>query len=209
MKYNELYEIVTKYYPVGLDELDIGYSEYPGMKEFLNRVNVMFASENYEGKWKAFISSFKLGTNEMLEANWQSPLSDWCYTGSLMINRRNMDDLTHIKELIINVSFLAPLYSIYSRDRIEYLDNGSLMEFNPFLTVSPFGSYEKLFALCREKIEREYPGYRLIPFNLLSEKIKSIYVPGSINGLDATVYQALFKLHDITILPYHGDPSYE
>jgi hypothetical protein len=209
MDYNDLYRIITAYYPIGINELDVGYLESPGIQKLLARSNRMFDSENYEGKWKPFINSFKEEANEILEVSWESPLSEWCFTGTMVVNKRDISGITHIQELVVNLSFLAPIYTVFGRDRIEYFEDGNLIEFHPFLTISPDRIYEKLFYYARKKIEIEYPGYSFISFDILSQRTKSIYVPGSVNGQDSTIYQTLFKFHDITSYPYHGDPSYK
>jgi len=210
LNYDELYNEITKFYPLGIKHTDPKYSEYPGLFEMQDLSHKKLAPTASK-KWKSLVTGIHLPNNKILRASSESILFDPSYTGRLLVLKEKFGQATFTREIVIHLSVLAPYYTVYGMDKVSLAIDGEEMIFDPIVYVSPYAFYSAIFPVVRDEVEKQYEGVKLIPFGLLSKRVSEVYVSGSKGSADrnASVFQALFTPEDVTSFKLIGDIYYE
>jgi hypothetical protein len=210
MTYDEVYNEVIKFYPLGLTHTDPEFAHYPGLMRRRDLNDEKLQPDNYK-KWKDLIRSVKFPSFRSLSASPESNLFDPCYTGRFLLQKKTSADGVLTRELYVRLSVLGPYYTIYGIDS-EYLratDPGHAS--NLVVHVSPRGFYEPFFLPIRNLLEQTYGGSKFIPYYLLSTVVPLLCISGGSYGANnnAKIFQALFSSRDITNSKVEGDIYYE
>ena len=211
INYIDIYEYISKYYPIGISEFDSQYFEYKGYN--LLQELVYSKLEHFQhNEWKDFVEKAIKEHSQPLKADGVSPMPDPSYTGSLLLLQEKTRNVIYSRKIVFHLSVIGPFYTIYGLDSIVIEDKiDQVLSFKPILYVSPCNIYESWFLLIRHQFEEVYPMHRFLPYSLLKERVKSLSVAGANvkNDQDASIFQALFTSEDVTNYKIKGNDFYE
>jgi hypothetical protein len=210
LTYNEVYEIIKTYYPIGVAETSMEYHQHPGM---IRMRELVWSKMNHDGerrKWKDLVSSFEDQAEGTFGVTYEPGLLNYSYSGvvDLFIEEITFGKAT--RSICCQLSLIGPFYTIYGMDSAEIVLTEHLSAyFEPLIYFSPYSIYEKWFKLIRHKIEEEYHA-KFVPYSVLKCRVPSLSIPGAEVRFDknASVFQALFAIPDITNYRVYGDKSY-
>lgn len=210
--YGELIETVTRYYPIGIKSSHDSYHEYPGqvtLGEIL--IDNIHIAKNYKSRWREFEKQLRIDLNKKIWG--ETYASKPSFSASVIIRKSKHFDLIHIKKLHFSVSLLGPYYTIYGIDETAVVDqkDGRDLFYAAIntVTISPYKEYESCFIALRELIEKQFTGYKFIPFKLHSMSIDGLFDPYH-DDEEMTIYGALFDdfLQDYNLHRMRGDRQY-
>lgn len=211
LSYDEVYEEIEKYYPIGIPESSPEYYDYPGIIKLRELIRSKMNHEIDKKRWKEFVSSFEWENDEPLGVSHEPSLLSYSYGGTLDLFVEEMSIGKVRRSITFQLSLIGEFYTVYGMDTAEIILTEHLSAyFEPLVYISPYSVYEKWFYLIRDKIEREYQA-RFVPHSLLKRRVPSLSVPGAEIRIDknASVYQALFAAADITNYKIFGNRSYD
>ncbi len=196
ISYEALLDLLAKHYPIGVLPTDPRYQEHPGMKESILNAKRMVETEF--SAWQAFVESFQLESEEVLEVGFGIS-SGQSFQGSLLLYHEEFSGGIYFKTIEFNFSFLGPFFTVYGKESIGLrVEKRVSFTLEPVLVVSPVGFYEPWFRLVLDRMTREYNA-SFVPFKLLRLRVPSLYVLNADNQAEgATIYQALFSSGGIT-----------
>jgi len=207
LEFSSVYQVVTKYYPIGDVSSDSKYSQHSGVA----LINELRMQSDHQ-KWSDFVRHIKQTYSKILEVEFDSGSVNPSYSGSLLLVDEKMGAASYTRKLRFNLSMLAPAYTVYGIDSITLNTSyNHRLNFEPILFISPLDVYEEWFALIRKQIEQTYQSAQYVPFSLFKLRVPSLSVGGAIvqHGEDPSVFQALFSGEDITSYRYVGNILYE
>lgn len=211
INYLKLYEVIIKYYPLGVNPFDDLYNQYSG--------SILLQDIGYEklqpavyGKWKTLVKQLKEEDNMILSCDFESLIPYPCYCGKLRLYKEKKGSMLYTRELNFHLSLIGNFYTIYGLDKVQ-LNSGTTesISFDPILYYSPHSIYAKYFDSVRNKILENYADYKFIPFKILSRRPEFLQVSGAKvkNGQNASIFQALFTFEDVTNYVARGDVWYD
>lgn len=209
----ELYETIKKYYPIGIAQREGRgiYNEYPGIKELISIViENVHDNNNYTERWVNFTDAIgKDLDKEVIGTTYgQAP----SFSASIILERNEVGDCLHSKELHFSVSLLGKFFQIYGLDTtiiLEKNDQGGYSAVN-VVTVSPFEEFKESFEFVEKKIKNKYPTHRIVPFASGQTIINGLQV-SYLDDEICSVNMAIFNhfLRDAYMPRFtRGDPYY-
>jgi hypothetical protein len=208
MDYPDLYEIVAKYYPIGITDNNPSYMEFSGYKT-LSMLCEKKGEQSSEERWKSFRTALKSSSSGILSTEVISQTYHPCFSASFQLSREETETLSYLRELQVHISVLGPVFTIFGVDTITLNEMQATLD--PLIFVSPTSIYEECFTTARRLVADYYPKYQFIPFYLLENRVPGLRVSGAVNyqDQDASFFQALFTYENITNFPTEGDFSYD
>jgi len=189
----KIYESIKHYYPIGIkkDESELYYS-YPGLKELeAIVVDNIHNNEHFISRWVNFTKEIEVEiAREIIGTTYgQAP----SFSSFVVLEKNSMDNLTRTKELHFFVSLAGPYYTIIGQHNIAIKigDNKNYRSTN-YLVVSPENEFTDAFHLLCGKIEKQFKGFRFVPFHLCKQTIEGLNVRFTNENL-CTVFYALFN----------------
>jgi len=204
-----IYESIKHFYPIGIkkDESRM-YHSYPGLKELEDRiVDNIHIDDNFNSRWENFTATIQkeIGKEIIGTTYGQAP----SFSSYVLLESSSMDNLTRTKEIHFFVSLIGPYYTVMCNDNSTVKVLESQYKGTSYLVVSPFLEYAAIFKLLCEKIEKQFIGFRFVPFEICRQTIEGLDVRYSDETLN-TVFHALFNNHiDLNTLRYVGDKYYK
>src|SRR5882762_4237671 len=155
MKFEDVYNKITKYYPIGLDNFDPNYQEFSGFHLLLKMIENKMMPDHFANKWKPFVTSIKNVFPELIRTSSETMLMDVCYSGQLVIKEEVTKSIHFKQTLVFHLSVIESFFTVYGRNDISvlYSDKNKLnLIFDPVITVSPIGVYEKYYNYIKSSI---------------------------------------------------------
>ncbi len=211
MNYSDIFDVVCKYYPIGIDRDDPCYKDYHGSHLLELRVKEILSSSESKVRWKELFKKFKFDFPEILDANTDSRPSNVCYSAEILINEKKIENITHTLKLYCHLSYLGPFFCIYGKEEIFVEKTINITRFDPLLIVSPEDIVENYFSSLRNRIEEEYPEIRFLPFFWLNKRVKCLrIVTSDLKEYQcSSIFQALFTRENITDYKILGNELYK
>ena len=193
-KYNfwPIYEVIKTYYPVGLDKEFNLYFDCPGYASLIKLIEEnVHDDENYQLRWNDFCNRLEKEIDKEIVGTTYGQLP--CFSAYVLLDKKISDDLVRTKELYFFVSLLGSFFSIIGRDgsQIEYGKDHSHWITN-YVTVSPEKEYTEIFKILELRITERFQNYRLVPFEILKQKIEGLYTKWYTEK-EMTIFNALFN----------------
>jgi len=194
--YWEIYESIVKFYPIGLEQYEGRgiYYEYPGIKKLTEIVvENIHNIKNYRSRWTSFVKEMSkdLKKRKVGTTYGQAP----SFSSFLILEKNEIKNIQHQKELHFSVSLVGNFYQIYGIDRTIVLEEDKEKKYysrNNVITTSPFKEFKETFENVEIKLKERFPDYRLVPFEIGQTKINGLCV-GYLDKSDCTINQALFN----------------
>jgi hypothetical protein len=220
-----LYETIKKYYPVGIVWNEENgqrsfYEAYPGLKEKARLMeDNIHVPKNYRQRWGKFL--------KLLKKQIKQPVDDTggglhpCFSGSVLLEKRENNNFIITKELHFMVSLLGPYYTMYGLDQSTLGLESVAPPFSRWeeqrkfvsdypathaVTVSPLLEYETIFRLVQENIKTSFPAYRFVPYQICSQQLQGLYT--DVEDGRGYIYQALFNDYLPFEVRARGDTQY-
>ncbi|MEO7214186.1 hypothetical protein [Mucilaginibacter sp.] len=209
--YSDIFNIVAKYYPIGIENHDPCYNAYYGSTILRQKIEEMLNSEESKSKWKRLVASMKNDFPDLLYININSPLLNVCYSAEFSIKTEICGNFTHTLKLCCHLSYLGPYFCMYGKEDI-IVDRGvSSVKFDPVIIASPTDYIDVYFKRLRQTIMQEYFDYQLLPFAWLNKRVKGLTVDTSDlkEYQYSSVFQALFGKENITDYKIIGNEFYK
>ena len=191
----EIYETIKKYYPIGLSHHEGKgiYFEYAGIKE-LEKIVVenIHDNKNWNERWVKFTEEIGKEINkEIIGTTYgQAP----SFSSSVILERNQIENFHHQKELHFAVSLIGNFYQIYGFDITRILEKnrkGGYTSVN-VVTTSPHEEFKLPFEFVEKKIKEKYPNHKIVPFSFGQLIIKGLQVR-YLDDEECSVNQALFN----------------
>ena len=221
-----VYNVIKDYYPIGIPfnpENEAFYRSYPGSKERVRLIlDNIHNNEQFEERWGKFQNQLgrELGVAVEGTTNAMAP----SFSAALKLEEKSIENMTSGKELHFAVSLLGPFFTIYGLDyagvtlrtdvswapHIE--DDQVYYHSTCAITTSPYLEYEDPFTRLEQRLRERYPGYRMVPFEISTQKIRGLqvdYGANHSNDTSHTVFNGLFHdNHELNWQLNRGDESY-
>jgi hypothetical protein len=207
MDYLDLYEIVAKYYPIGISDNNPSYLDFSGYRN-LRSLCEKKGEQGGDDTWKSFLVAFKSKSPRILSTEIISQRYHPCFSASFQISFEKTETITYTRELQTHVSLLGPAFTIFGVETVTI--NQLEATLNPLIIISPISAYEEYFISARQFIGDYYPKYQFVPFMMLENRVPGLRVNGADNEQqqDSSFFQALFTYENITNFPTEGDFFY-
>lgn len=209
MQFADVYNQIVKYYPIGIDKFDPEYGQFDGFKLLSEMIEHKMAPGLYTDKWKPFVKSVKNTFPELIRTSSETMLMDVCYSGQLVIKEEVTKSIHYKQTLVFHLSVIESFFTIYGRNDISvvYSDrNKENLIFDPVITVSPIGIYEKYYNYIRSSIHENYPESSFIPYILLKQRIDGLSLDAHLKeNQTGSVFQALFVGENLTDYKTQGN----
>jgi hypothetical protein len=204
-----IYESIKHFYPIGIKKDDSRmYHSYPGLKELEDRiVDNIHIDEHFNSRWENFTATIQKEIGkEIIDTTYgQAP----SFSSYVLLESSSMDNLTRTKEIHFFVSLIGPYYTVIGSDNSAVKVLEGQYKGTSYLVVSPFLEYVDIFKLLCEKIEKQFIGFRFVPFEICRQTIEGLDVRYSDENLN-TVFHALFNNHiGLNTLRTVGDKYYK
>lgn len=203
-----IYESIKSYYPIGIKKDDSRmYHSYPGLKKLEDRiVDNIHIDEHFNSRWENFTATIQkeIGKEIIGTTYGQAP----SFSSYVLLQSSSLDNLTRTKEIHFFVSLTGPYYTVIGNDNSTVKVLEGQYKGTSYLVISPFLEYADIFKLLCEKIEKQFVGFRFVPFEICTQTIEGLDVRYSENL--NTVFHALFNNHiDLNTLRYVGDKYFK
>lgn len=213
MKFIDIYDKISKYYPIGLDSIDPNYQEFSGFHLLLKMIENKMMPERFDNKWRPYVKSIKNVFPELIYTSSETMLMDVCYSGQLVIKEEITQSIHFKQTLVFHLSVIESFFTIYGRNDISVVcsdKNNPNLLFDPVITVSPIGVYEKYYNYIMLSIHDNYPESNFIPYVLLKQRINGLSLDSHLKeNQDPSVFQALFVGENLTDYKTQGDEFYD
>ncbi|MEO3405281.1 hypothetical protein AAFN85_15335 [Mucilaginibacter sp. CAU 1740] len=193
----EISDAIVKYYPIGIDNFDPAYSEYPGFVEQTKIVNENMMNYKRSFKpWNDFLKKVRTGTTKKVH-NSGFP-HEIAFSGELIVQRNSYKSVKHTKKIVFSVSMLAPLFSVFGIDEtfIPAYDDTLQRELTysaiNVVTTSPYQEFESGFNYIMQLIQEQFPNHKFVAFQLTQRFVKGLHTPDN-HTSKARVHNALFN----------------
>jgi len=192
-------DAIKTYYPAGIDSFDSVYSEFPGIVKAYEIIYKNIGPPEQKPGPQAVIWTSLLrelcarGTKEIKETTYGFVPG---FSADLILQQFEDDSHTRTKRIAFAVSLIAPFYSICGIDETSIKEKGdeSVRSYHAInvVTASPYMEFEADFKEIEQQINKFFPNYKIIPFDLCMSHIEGVQTPSSM-GQDCTVYNAFFN----------------
>ena len=136
--------------------------------KFLDILINKFESEEY-AKWPDFIN--RLNTEgEFSFLN--DSTSQNCSLTCLSHSKINVPEFRIMDLFYIHKSVFAEYFTIYVDSRFTAIRNNQEIKYPHAAIISPEGYYKEMFVFAVDQIKTFYPGAKIIPYHILTSKIK-------------------------------------
>ena len=196
-----VYETLKSYYPLGIERHEGGiYFEYPGIKE-LERIVVdnIHEKDNYQSRWKQRVDKWSNELNQKIIGTTygQEP----SFSAYIELLNDAADDRIFEKRIHFAVSLLGPFYTIFAADLTTLVEQDTdLKKISQRYQqthrniISPYNEYSALFINLRRLIEKDFSGYKFVPFMIHSAVLNGLQVRYRDESLNR-IYHGLFNQH--------------
>lgn len=200
MDYSDIYNVVAKYYPIGIDKNDPCYRMYSGHELLELKLQEMLNSNEDVNRWKKLVLDFQHNFFEILDANTDSSPLDPSFSVEVLIGEKKIGSIIQRTKICCHLSYLGPFFCMYGKEEVNIERDMEVINFHPLIFATPNSIMEKYYNTLRLSIESRYNGLSLVPFILLSKRIKGLRIASSElkEYQYSSVYQALFKRENIT-----------
>lgn len=203
--YWEIYEKIKYYYPIGIEN-ELLQAKYPGRQELGALINERFHNPENFRSWLDFIDGLgkKYPEKEFLNTTMGQVPS---YSGKIELQKIECQTYRIIQQIHFSISYLGNYFTIYGEDLAQTIDDKNLIyESICKYVVSPVGFYSKAFECLENEISQNFPGYRLIPFNILNMEINGLQYDME----NISIFNALFNLNSNlkNNIPIQGNAGY-
>lgn len=192
----EIYDAIKSFYPLGIPRGEGGgvYFEYAGIKKLEQIVVENIHDENnFKNRWANYRNELaeKLEKEVIGKTYGQSP----SFCSSVVLERNEIGNCTHLKELYFAVSLVGNFFSIYGLDSTLILEDQESFkgyQVANMVTTSPFKECEKVFSTVENSIRERYPTYKMVPFAFGQQIIDGLQVRYS-DAEVCSIHMALFN----------------
>jgi len=191
-----IYEVIKRFYPIGIKRVSNAYFDYPGIKELEAKVASNIHDEEAFKSWTQFEEEISKEYNlKVIGTTYgQAP----SYSADIIIEQTDTESFRSIKKLSIAVSLAGDFFTIYGIDETAIKEKGSGEHPISYpsinvLTASPFKEFESIFKGLKKTIETKFTGYKFIPYAVNSMVIDGLQVRYLDDKDECTVYNALFN----------------
>lgn len=211
MNYIKIYELISKYYPIGIDRDELIYDDYQGTKDLKKIVDDFLNNPKKLSQWDSLINKIKAAFPELGKIKERRQPFDVCYSATLLVNRKVIDGFIYEEQLNCHISFLGNYFCLYGKDNIEVNSNNTKIQFDPVITISPINNYEKYFKELRNIVEQVFPTYEFLNHGRLAMNVNGLKIFENLlkRNQFSTVFQALFLPENITDYRTYGDIFYK
>ena len=118
----EIYEVIQKYYPIGLQQRNGGiFFQFKGQKELEEiLIENIHNTENYRSRWTSFTKEIGKGLKQKMRDTTQGQAPS--YSSSIVLNQVEVENCIYHKELHFSVSLIGPFYQIYGKEWTQIMD---------------------------------------------------------------------------------------
>lgn len=190
----KIYEAIKRYYPIGVSR-DTGdfFRSYDGIKELDSIiVDNIHEEKNFNERWNLFEERLESLTKKKITGATfgQAP----SFSASLLLESETMNSLSRIKELHFFVSLVGPFYTIVGEDSNTVKVEKRSFRSTNYLIVSPQLEFSDLFIQLSHEIEKQFQGFKFVPFDICTREIDGLKVAYSDENCN-TIFHALFNNH--------------
>ena len=115
-----------------------------------------------------------------------------CFHAFITFEEQVTGNFTRTKELHFFVSITGRFYTVIGQDNSELVVDGMHFRSTTCLIVSPVNEYAELFQQLTSIIEKEFSGYRFVPFSIYSQPLTEMNT-GYLDEAPAAVFEAIFN----------------
>lgn len=193
--FQDIGNAIKEFYPLGLERESAAYAKYPGILKLEDKINYQMLSYNKHIKpWKEFLRSLPKGYKSKIKDN-TIPF-EVSYSGVLIIDEFENENIFATKKLVFNVSTLSYFYTIYGVDEtvVKDKERPEMYGYSAInvITESPYSEFEEAFNYLQTNIRAQFTGYQFVPI-----RISLMYVKGlqTINLVfrESRIHDALFN----------------
>lgn len=203
-----IYNTIKHFYPIHPEKDDSKSTDVQSQSVALQSLiqENIHNDQYFNERWVSFTEQLErvLGNKIIGTTYGRAP----SYSSYVLVEKSELSNLTRTKELHFFVSLLGPYYTIVGRDGNSVCLDELLFTSTNYLIASPENEFSSAFHAIIEKIEREFAGYRFVPFMTCLQSIEGLvcYEDQQQN----TVFHALFSDYlRIMKLPIIGDIFYK
>jgi hypothetical protein len=195
--YEEIGETIRQYYPIGVRPDSPEYKEHPGIKKIMAIIEEN-ATQNkkFNKPWVEFLKKLRSGSKRKIHNN--SYVTDFSFSGELILESYQDESLQRTKKLIFSVSLFAPFFSIYGVDETAIIELEDEYQFGRayrainVITESPYKEFETDFNYLQRAIETQFTGYKFVPVRVSMFHVEDLHTPYS-NLDECKLHNALFN----------------
>lgn len=179
----ELYELLKVYYPLGLIDVSVDPTEYPGKNLLDKSISANLSDNNKQSKWKDAI--LKIGSSLKLKAHDTTVFQKPTYSCDINLVHHQ----TRIGELKTTLhltkSFLGPYFTFFITE--FFIKNRCHHTIRQI--VNPTPEYSDTFYKVIKEYKRYYPEDLFVPFLIYRKKLSGL----SYFDDDERIFHALFN----------------
>ena len=207
-----IYEAIRQYYPIGLERNEYGpYYKYSGIKKLSERVVEAIHGDGNKSflVWKSVCEKFSVIQKLTYRGSTfgQAP----SFSADFFLEDIDSPRLRCIKKLSVAISLVGKFFAIYGVDETvvkECDENGRDLNYRAInvITASPYMEFRAHFQDLKQEVEKEFKGYKFVPFSIHLSVINGLEVRYS-DRKECTIFHALFneQLDLNSQLPIRGD----
>ncbi|MDI3321492.1 hypothetical protein [Pinibacter soli] len=188
-----IYQTIIRFYPLGIkkDETKF-FFEYPGYKELRKIITDEIVDKTQFEHWNNFTNQIAKETGKYVFGT--TNILNPCLSSYIELEKNIADNLIRTKELHFYVSLLGPFYTVFGQDKntVKMEDNDSYHSTNYF-AVSPENEFAEGFNIVCEKIEKQFKGFRFVPFHIYQQKVEGLFIHNWNENATSSVFHALFN----------------
>jgi hypothetical protein len=206
--YMDVYEVLAKYYPIGMAYVHPDYDSFSGCRLRQELCDKKRENASIE-KWQQLLKLLTKNNSQVLNVKTISQEYYPCWSADILLSQEKNQTTTYTRSIQIHLSILGPFFCVFGLDTVKL--NQVERELDPLIYVSPFSIYEPWFNSIRNVVKVNYSGYKFLPFGTLQQRVPGLSVPDAVNYFDqdASVFQGLFTLENVTNYLTIGDEYYE
>jgi hypothetical protein len=204
----KIYDSIKHFYPIGLPKgQDKMFYSYPGIKELEKIVlENIHENDNYIDRWVDFTKQIEnIIQKEIIGTTYgQAP----SFSSFARLDTFSFDNFTREKELHFFVSLVGPFYTVIGQDKSVIKVGEKVFRNTNYVVVSPKNEFAETFNLLCDKIEKQFQGFRFVPFYICNQPIEGLYVDYADGNLNS-VFHGLFNNNIDLNAQTLGDESYK
>jgi len=125
------------------------------------------------------------------------------FSSSLILERNQLDNLYHFKELRFTVSLVGNFFQIYGFDSTGIMEKDEDKGYRKVnvVTTSPHKEFKESFEFVEKKIKEKYPSYRIVPFALGQKIINGLqvrYLDDEICSINMAIFNQFLSEENIS-----------
>lgn len=203
----KIYDCIKHNYPLGIkkDETNFFYS-YPGIIELRQLIADKVSEGGEHEGWDDFLVELQSTIGKTITGTTygQAP----SYSGYLEIETFTHENHERTKELHFSVSLLGPFYTIIGMDKNTVSIEWKRFEKPTYLIISPENEYKEYFIFLENSIEKQFPGYKFIPYDIYSQNIDGLELYYD-DRASNTVFNGIFNSLVVSDMMTIGDQFYK